>query len=139
MKQGVTKEEWECFTQEFKRFERCAAIPDGQEADALFSSCERSLDRLLLKEDAVTIEAGEEKLLEAMKKMAVIRVSFSIWRTQLISKKQGPGQSIREFYANAKAQASTCEYLLKCGQTCCVEKPVIDYTASVVNHCMRAR
>ena len=78
------------------------------------------------KEDASIIEAGEEKLLEDMKKMAVIRVGVSIRHTQQISMNQEPEQSIREFYANAKAQASTCEYLLKCGQTFCVEMPVID-------------
>ena len=57
--------------------------------------------------------------------MAVIRVAVSLRHTQLMSMKQEPGQSIREFYANAKVQASTCEYSLKFGQTCCVEKPVI--------------
>ena len=87
LKQDVTEEEWECFTQEFKRFKRCAAIPAGQEADVLFSCCERSLGRLLLKEDAGIIEAGEEKLLEAMKKMAVIRVAVKIRGSQLLSMK----------------------------------------------------
>ena len=107
LKQDVTEKEWKCFTQEFKRLKRCVAIPSGQEANVLFSCCVRSLGRLLLKEDAGIIEAGKEKLLEAMKKMADIRVAVSIRRTQLMSMKQEPGQSIREFYANANAQAFT--------------------------------
>ena len=132
LKQDITEEEWDSFTQEFRRYKRRLRTPVGQEADDLFDCCEKSLGRLLLKEDPGIIEAGEEKLLEAMKKMAVIRVAVSIRRTQLMSMKQEPGQSIREFYANAKAQASTCEYSLKCGQECCKTKPTIDYTASVV-------
>ena len=132
LKQDVTEEEWDSFTQAFRRYKRRIRSPVGQEADDLFDCCEKSLGRLLLKEDPGIIEAGEKKLLEAMKKMAVIRVAVSIRRTQLMSMKQDSGQSIREFYANAKAQASTCEYSLKCGQECCKTKPAIDYTASVV-------
>ena len=132
LKQDITEEEWDSFTQAFRRYKRRIRTPVGHEADDLFDCCEKSLGRLLLKEDPGIIEAGETKLLEAMKKMAVIRVAVSIRRTQLMSMKQEPGQSIREFYANAKAQASTCEYSLKCGQECCKTKPAIDYTASVV-------
>ena len=43
--------------------------------------------------------------MEAMKRMAVIKVATSIRRTKLMSMRQEPGQSIREFYANAKSQA----------------------------------
>ena len=49
-----------------------------------------------------------------------------------MSMRQEPGQSIREFYANAKSQAATCEYAVKCGRACCIEAPLIDYTSSVV-------
>ena len=94
LKQDVTEEEWDSFTQAFRRYKRRIRSPVGQEADDLFDCCEKSLGRLLLKEDPGIIEAGEEKLLEAMKKMAVIRVAVSIRRTQLMSMKQEQGQSI---------------------------------------------
>lgn len=132
LKQDVTEEEWDSFNQEWKRFSRCTDIPTGQEADQLFDCCERSLGRLLLKEDPSIIAAGEAALLEAMKKMAVIKIATSIRRTKLLSLKQEHGQAIREFYANVKAQASTCNFAVKCGQACCANKPEVDYTPLVV-------
>jgi hypothetical protein len=65
-----------------------------------------------------------------MKNMAVIKVATSIRRTKLLSLKHG--QPIREFYANVKAQASTCNFTVKCGQACCAAAPVVDYTPLVV-------
>ena len=132
LKQDVTEEEWDSFSQEWKRFKRCTDIPNGQEADQLFDCCEKSLGRLLLKEDPNIIDAGETGLLEAMKQMAVIKVATSIRRTKLLSLKQDHGQPIREFYANVKAQAATCNFTVKCGQTCCAAAPAVDYTPLVV-------
>ena len=78
LKQDINDEEWETFTQEWKRFQRCASIPTGQEADQLFVCCEEGLGRLLLKEDPDVIDAGVDALLRAMKRMAVIKVATSI-------------------------------------------------------------
>ena len=132
LKQDVTKEEWESFNQDWKRFSRCTDIPTGQEADQLFDCCERGLGRLLLKEYPDIIEAGETALLDAMKKMAVIKIATSVRRTKLLSLQQDHGQNIREFYANVKAQASTCNFIVKCGRECCVDAPEVDYTPLVV-------
>ena len=49
LKQDITEEEWDTFTQEWKRFKRCTDIPVGQEADQLFDCCEKLLRRLILK------------------------------------------------------------------------------------------
>jgi len=75
LKQDINEEEWEAFIQEWKRFKICAAIPAGQIADQLFNCCETSLGRLILKESPNAIEAGEDTLTEAMKRMAVIKVA----------------------------------------------------------------
>ena len=132
IKQDVTEEEWNSFTQEWKRFKRCTEIPTGQEADQLFDCCEKGLGRLLLKEDPDIIDAGENSLLGAMQKMAVIKIATSVRRTKLLSLKQDHGQSFREFYANVKAQASTCNFTVKCGQACCANAPAVDYTSLVI-------
>jgi len=132
LKQGITQEEWDSFNQEWKRFRRCTDIPVGQEADQLFDCCERGLGRLLLKEDPGIIEQGELALLNAMKKMAVIKIATSVRRTKLLSLQQDHGQNIREFYANVKAQASTCNFTVKCGRECCADAPEVDYTLLVV-------
>ena len=57
LKQDVTKEEWDSFNQEWKRFKRCTYIPNGQVADQLFDCCEKGLRRLLLKYEPDIIEA----------------------------------------------------------------------------------
>ena len=72
IKQDITEEAWDLFEQEWKRFRRCTDIPVGQEADQLFDCCEKTLGRLILREDPSIIETGEESLLRAMKRMAVI-------------------------------------------------------------------
>jgi len=94
LRQDITVEEWDSFCQDFKQFKRCTDIPVGQEADQLFDCCEKSLWRLLLKENPNIIDAGETELLKAMKRMAVIRVPTSVRRTKLLSLKQDHGQNI---------------------------------------------
>ena len=116
----------------WKSFKRCTEIPNGQEADQLFDCCDKTLGRLILKENPEVIESEEEELLQALKRMAVIKIAACVRRTWLLTLKQDHGQSIREFYANVKAQAATCDFSVKCTQTCCNGKPAVDYTSLVV-------
>ena len=132
IKQDVTDEDWASFIIEWRRFKRCTDIPAGQEADQLFDCCERGLGRLLIKENPDIIAAGEDELLVALKRMAVIKIATSVRRAKLLASKQDHGESIREFYANVKAQASTCDFNVKCVHTCCVNRPKTDYTALVI-------
>ena len=113
----------------WKSFKRCTEIPNGQEADQLFDCCDKTLGRLILKENPEVIESEEEELLQALKRMAVIKIAACVRRTWLLTLKQDHGQSIREFYANVKAQAATCDFSVKCTQTCCNGKPAVDYTS----------
>ena len=132
LKQDVSAEEWYSFKEEWKRFKRIINIPQGELADQLFQCCDRPLGRLLLKENPDVIDAGEDVLMEAMKKMAVLQVATSVRRTKLLVTKQEHGQLFREFYANVRAAASTCEFVIKCPHQCCVARGNIDYTSSVV-------
>ena len=75
LKQDTTDEDWATFEAEWKRFKRCTHITPDEVADQLFQCCERSLGRLLIKENPRVIETGEAALLDAMKKMAVIKVA----------------------------------------------------------------
>ena len=67
------EKEWDTSTQELKRFKRCTEISNGQEADQLIDCCDKTLGRLKLKENPEVIESGEEELLQALKRMAVIK------------------------------------------------------------------
>ena len=96
LKQDINEEEWYSFEAEWRRFKRCADIPMAEVADQLFQCCDRPLSRLLLKENPDIIEAGEEALMAAMKKMAVIHIATSVGRTNLLVTKQEHGQSFRD-------------------------------------------
>jgi len=132
IKQDVSDEDWSTFVAEWGNFKRCTDIPAGCDADQLFQCCERSLARLLLRENPGIISEGEANLLDAIKQMAVIKVATSVRRTNLLAVKQDHGETIREFYANVKATAATCNYTVHCPNPCCATNPPIDYTSSIV-------
>ena len=132
VKQDIDEEEWVTFVEEWNRFKRCTTIPQGSVADQLFQCCERSLGRLLIKENPEIISEGEEELLKAIKQMAVIHIATSVRRNNLLQSKQDAGESFREFYANVKAVASTCAFQITCSHPCCTQKSPIDYTHMVI-------
>lgn len=132
IKMDISAEEWYSVKEEWKRYKRITKLPESEFADQLFQCCERPLARLLLKENPDIIEEGETTLIEAIKKMAVLQVATSVRRFKLLSTKQEPGQLFREFFANVRASASTCEYTIPCPHTCCAQKEQIDYTSRVV-------
>ena len=132
LKQDINDEERYSFEAEWRRFKRCTDIRMAEVADQLFQCCDRRSSRLLLKENPDIIEAGEEALMAAMKKMAVIQIATSVRRTNLLVTKQEHGQSFREFYANVRAAAATCQYNEKCPHTCCATQEAVDYTSMVV-------
>ena len=73
----------------------------------------------------------------AMKRMAVIRVPTSVRRANLLALRQDHGQNIREFYANVKAQAATCDFKVKYLEECCKKTDIkddvlVDYTQLVI-------
>ena len=132
LKQDISAEEWYSFNEEWTRYKRIISVPAVEVPDELFECCERSLGRLLLRENPDIVGAGEAALLKAMEKMAVLQVAKSVRRTKLLMSKQEHGQLFREFYANVRASASTCEYEIKCPHACCRQQKPIDYTAKVV-------
>ena len=132
LQQDASDEEWQTFEAEWRRFKRCTQIPTDEVADQLFQCCERSLGRLLLKENPLIIETGEGELLKAMEKMAVLKVASSVRRANLLACKQDHGESFREFYANVRSSASTCNFKIKCPKDCCRTEPDVDYTLMVV-------
>ena len=132
LKQDITDEDWYSFEVEWQRFKWCTDIPAGDVADQLFQCCDRALGRLLLKENPAAIQDGETALMVAIKIMAVIHVATSVRRANLLATKQDHGESIREYYANIRAAASTCNFNVQCPHTCCNDRDMIDYTPMVV-------
>ena len=67
-----------------------------------------------------------------MKKIAVIKVTTSVRRANLLSHKQDHGEPFREFYANVRSSACTCNFTVQCPHACCRDNAPIDYTSQVV-------
>lgn len=132
IKQDVSEEDWTSFVAEWRNFKRCTSIPDDRISDQLYQCCEKSLARLLIREQPDIISEGETELLGAIKRLAVIKIATSVRRTNLLASKQSHGETFREFYANVKAAAATCDFRVKCRHDCCANKTMVDYTSNVV-------
>ena len=132
IKQDVSEEDWISFVAEWGTFKRCTSIPEDRVPDQLYQCCEKSLARLIIREQPDIVSKGEAELLAAMKRLAVIKIATSVRRTNLLASKQSHGETFREFYANVKAAAATCDFRVKCRHECCANKPMVDYTSSVV-------
>ena len=100
--------------------------------DQLHQCCEASLRRLIIREQPDILSKDENTLLKSMKGLAVIKVANSVRRSKLLSTRQSHGEGFREFYANVKAAASTCNFKVKCPNECCQGSALVDYTSSVV-------
>ena len=107
VRQDITEEDWDAFIIEWENFKRCTNLPSASITDQLYQCCERSLARLIIKEQPHIVSKDENCLLTAMKRLAVIKVATSVRRSKLLSTRQSHGESFREFYANVKAAAAT--------------------------------
>ena len=132
IKQDITEEDWDAFVIEWNNFKRCTDLPSANVTDQLYQCCERSLARLLIKEQPDIVSKDEQALLSAINRLAVIRVANSVRRSKLLSTRQSHGEGFREFYANVKAAASTCNFKVKCPNDCCKDMPHVDYTSNVI-------
>ena len=86
--QDVSEEDWTSFLAVWTNFKRCTDIADNQVADQLYQCCEKSLAKLLIREQPEIVTRGETELLAAMKRLAVIKIATSIRRTNLLAMKQ---------------------------------------------------
>ena len=132
VRQDITEEDWDAFIIEWQNFKRCTNLPSASVTDQLYQCCERSLARLLIKEQPNIVSTDEGSLLSAMNRLAVIKVATSVRRSKLLSTRQSHGEGFREFYANVKAAAATCNFQVRCPNDCCKDAPPVDYTSSVI-------
>ena len=132
IRQDVSDEDWASFLAEWEHFKRCTDIPTDRITDHLYLCCEKSLARLIIGEDPAIVSKGEDELKAAIERLAVIKVAISVRRTNLLTARQKHGEPFREFYANVKAAALTCNYVVKCSNECCKDLPKVDYTSSVI-------
>ena len=121
--QECSEEDWSAFLIEWGHYKRSCKVTDARASDSLYQCCEPSLRRLLIREDPGVLTKSETEVTEAIKQLAVIKKPISIRRTTLLAAKQKHGEPFREFYANVKASALTCNFSVVCHHACCTEKP----------------
>ena len=132
VKQNISEEDWISFMAEWTNFKHFTEIGDNPIPDQLYQCCDKNLAKLLIREQPDIVSRGEKDLLAAMKKLAVIHIATSVRRTNLLALKQKHGETFREFYANVKATAATCDFRVKCYHECCKDNCAINYTSNVV-------
>ena len=133
--QDISDEDWETFEEEWRRFKRSwhtSSTTQLEVTDQLLECCEQNLRRLLVKQDPSISAQPEIDVLKAMREMAVIKIATSVRRTKLMLSRQDHGANFREYYANTRAAAATCNYKVQCPHVCCIDKDPIDYTQNVV-------
>ena len=106
IEQDVSEEDWTSFISEWENYKRCTKLADDQLAGQLYHCCEKSLARLILREQPNIVSQGEQPLLASIKSLAVVKIATSVRRTNLLAMKQSHGESFREYYANVKAGSS---------------------------------
>ena len=133
--QDISDEDWEAFEEEWRRFKRSwytRSTSQVEVTDQLLQCCEQNLRRLLVKQDPEISSQPESDVLKAIREMAVIKIASSVRRTKLMLSRQDHGVNFREYYANTRAAAATCNYKIRCRHECCTDKDPIDYTQDVV-------
>ena len=133
--QDISDEDWETYEEEWRRFKRSwytTSTTQMEVTDQLLQCCEQNLRRLLVKQDPEISSQPEHDVLKAIREMAVIKIAASVRRTKLMLSRQDHGVNFREYYANTRAAAATCNYKIQCRHDCCAEKDPIDYTQNVV-------
>ena len=106
---GTSEEVWQVFEQKWKLFKTGVGLETRQMCPQLFNCCEESLQDNLLKEGAKVEDLREEELLMSIKRLAVVPVTISIRRAELLGMAQdvnentsvlceGEGQLLDEVY-----------------------------------------
>ena len=128
----VSEEDYCSFVVKWKNFKKVTGIGEDAYAEQLFQCCDKNLMKLLIHSQPEIVGKGEDELLKAMKDLAVVKVATSARPAQLLTSKQAPGETIREFYANVRAAATICKFEVKCKQACCAASDMVDYTDMVI-------
>jgi len=123
---GISTEDWNVFLRRWEVFR--AGSGDAASAPAqLFQCAGGALGDRLLKSDSDAASRTLPELLQAMRALAVIPVTVSVLRTELLQLNQGRGEQFRSFAALVRGKAETCSFHTSCS---CGRN--VDYTDNVI-------
>lgn len=129
---GSDCERFENFLREWRNYKEMNDIPDDKANKHLTLCCDDDLKHDLfgmLDEDEVD-DMSEERLIEEMKKLAVIHVSTLSQRIQMADMVQEPGQTVHSFLAALKKKSRLCIYTVPCSEEDCDAD--IDYSSLAI-------
>ena len=127
---GTTEEKWITFSRKWTLFKNGTNIPQTQLTTQLWQCCDQELEADLFRDVSDISILSEEALLQAIQRLAVITVTASVWRAELLALRQDHGQMVRSFAAKVKGKAQICAFSKQCTRENCTQ--VIDYTEDIV-------
>ena len=131
IKLDMGEDDWEAFKRRWKLFKNGTDVSPTQVVPQLIACCESDLESALFREDAELSDKTEDQVLEAIRKLAVLKVALTTRRTQLLERvTQDHGERVQQFVSRIKGLASVCQWSVKgsCkGATC-----TADFTDTIV-------
>ena len=118
---------WDLFKQEWTTYSKAAGVPKPMEGVYLINCCDNDLRANLHKEDPEISTKPVKDVLEAIEKLAVMKVAMCVLQTELLSLKQEHEEPIRQFNMRAWGKARSCTLKKKC--ECGIE---VDYSDQLI-------
>lgn len=134
LQQDIGEDDWAAFTRRWEMFRSGTDLGAGQITPHLLACCEPELEAALFREDPTLASRTEEEVLDAMKRLTVLRVALSVRRATLLQTKQDPGEHVRQYVARLRGLANVCQWTKTgdCTQATCQGTISIDYSEDIV-------
>jgi hypothetical protein len=124
---GVSTEDWNVFVRRWEVFRTGSGINDTSAPYQLFQCAGTELGDSLLKANSNAASGTLNKLLAAMRSLAVIPVATCVSRTELLQLRQERDEAFRTFTAMVRGKDETCAFTAECE---CGKD--VDYTDNVI-------
>lgn len=136
---GADEETWNTFLRRWEAFRLGSGINNVTASVQLLQCAGDDLSEMLLKAVPDITSHPVDKVLRAMKSMAVIPVAKGIVRAELMQMHQANDENFRAFAARVRGKAETCGFALNATCPCqCQHKFTFDYTVEVIRDVLLA-
>lgn len=131
---NMSENDWIFFQHKWSRYKRQATISGQQIIDELWACLETDLERLAFQDGLD--ETDPDKLLDAIKSLAVTTVHPAIHVVSLHETKQRPDETVKAFSARVKGVAKNCNLKKTCPKSGCSE--MVSFTEETCYHVVLA-
>ena len=133
--QGMLEEAWNSFLILWKLYKNGAALTTKECGLQLIYCCEQELMEQVLRAEPELTTKTEIEQLSAIRKLAVVPVAMGVRRSELLNLSQDVGEPSRSFLSRIQGKAATCDFKIKCEESCCSgSDKLVDFTSVVVKY-----